>query len=155
MTGNRPAGSPVRALRVRAWALPLLVVAVLGGLLAMHGLGPGHAPQPHGHRASATASSAAGATGGGHAHAHGHDSPSPPGSRLSAEDCECGGADGHASHADATCAAGGTSGAPAMDGPAASGATGPRPVTGFEGCWSRTGGERAPPSLHRLQLLRI
>lgn len=167
MIGNRPAGSPVRALRGRTWALPLLVAAVLGGLLAMHGLGPGHAPEPHGHRTSAAET--ADAKGGGHVHTraqtaaeaagpghpHGHGSPPPSGNREYAEDCECGGADGHMSHADATCAAGGTSGAPAMDGPAASGATGPRPVTGFEGCWSRTGGERAPPSLHRLQLLRI
>jgi hypothetical protein len=126
-------------------------MAVLYGLLAMHGLNASPPPEAHQHRSAP----ADGVHAHGSASAHGHGLPAPSGDRQHADDCECSGTGGHLAHADATCAAGGTSGAPAMDGPAASTATGPRAGTGFEGCWSRTGGERAPPSLHRLQLLRI
>ncbi|WP_258396494.1 DUF6153 family protein [Streptomyces sp. Amel2xB2] len=157
MIGNRPAGSSARALQGRAWALPLLVMAVLGGLLAMHGLGPWPSSSPS-MSMPTSASASASASHHGQMHdpmAQSPDSPDASGSRQHADDCECGGADGHTAHADATCAAGGTSGAPAMDGPAASAATGSPPATEPADRWSRTGAERAPPSLHRLQLLRI
>jgi uncharacterized protein DUF6153 len=158
---NRPPASPAGPLQGRAWALPLLVIAVLSGVLSMHGLGSAPPPGAHPHRAMPhSAAMAMAADGGGHAahaaHGHGrsHNSRLLPGSQH-ADECECGGASGHVAHADVTCSASGTSGAPSMDGPANGTATGPQPATGLEGCWSRTGGERAPPSLHRLQLLRI
>lgn len=174
MIGGRRAAFPACALRRRALALPLLVVALLAGLLAMHGLGtapppeahpPPHSAVPHSAPASAHAAHGGHAThvthatsragdGGRAAQAHSHDSRPAP-EHQHAGDCECDGTDGHAAHADATCAASGVSGAPAVDAPAAEAAPGPQPATGLEGCWSRTGGERAPPSLHRLQLLRI
>ncbi|WP_139140745.1 DUF6153 family protein [Streptomyces abyssalis] len=161
MISGRPAVSPARALRARALGLPLLVMAVLFGLLAMHGLGatPPREGHPHGaaQHSSATAADGHGGTHAGGPARHGHNSPPLAESQhtAQADACECGGADGHVSHADATCSATGTSGAPSMDGPAASTAPGPQPASGLAGCRSRTGGERAPPSLHQLQLLRI
>lgn len=194
--------------------LPLLVMALLYGLLAMHGLGGATTADDHAGRAHGSGQSHS--TGSAHHSAHGWAADSTPaaasepeaasanpartpvsappgyasnsahsamrsaagdvqaaghvhtdtalrathGFRLlpehqHADECECGGADGHPAHADATCAASGISGAPAMDAVAAVTAVGPRPVTGLEGRCPDAGGERAPPSLHRLQLLRI
>ncbi|MGE9694360.1 DUF6153 family protein [Streptomyces sp. CH6] len=117
----------------------VLLLAVLLGLLAMHGL-PGAAP----HRASGRPSPSA--TAGHHAFAHGaHHSPAacPEDSR------------GHLAHADATCAAAGTAGTytPPLPGsaPLLAAASPPDPAGAVTG----EGNRRAPPHLSRLPLLRI
>ncbi|MGW0550827.1 DUF6153 family protein [Streptomyces altiplanensis] len=117
---------------------------MLAGLVAMHGLGPAAPPASPSavpevrHAVMAAASSHSGAAAyEGCVHA-GHDD---------------GGDGGHAEHADDTCAAGGTSAAPAVPDPAPAGAVAcpaadvPTPAA--------TPGGRAPPSLSALQLLRI
>ncbi|QPP08491.1 hypothetical protein G4Z16_21160 [Streptomyces bathyalis] len=184
MISNRPTASPASPLQGRAWALPLLVMAVLCGLLAMHGLGAAPPPETHPHRATAHSAPEAAAAGGhaagrhaahgtahvhahgtAHVHAHGNahvhgdaDGESPrigPGDEHAGQ-CECDGLGGHVAHADAACSASGTSGSPSMDGPASIEAAGPQPEEDLDGwCRPDTGAERAPPSLHRLQLLRI
>ncbi|MBT2492857.1 hypothetical protein J7E96_30975 [Streptomyces sp. ISL-96] len=129
---------------VRAYVL--LVLAVLAGVVAMHGLGPAvplaspSAVPDVRHAVTAGASS--------------HTDP------AECEDCihvghDEGGVGGHAEHADATCAAGGTSGAPALPALALAvvvtcpTAEAPAVVP------AATLGGRAPPSLSELQLLRI
>ncbi|RDG38323.1 DUF6153 family protein [Streptomyces corynorhini] len=114
-----------------------LLLAVVAGLLAMHGLAPASALASHpvsgGMAAHDVAADAA------HCAAPGH---------------RDGG--GHAEHADATCAATGTSGGPVL--PSAL-APGPlqdpdRPTAAWPaGAGGR--GDRAPPSLSLLPLLRI
>ncbi|GGX41989.1 DUF6153 family protein [Streptomyces chryseus] len=134
---NRPGG-------VRAYAL--LVLAVLVGLLAMHGLGP-VAPLMS---SSAVAVDHHAVTVAAASHVGG----------AACEDCvhvghDEGGIGGHAEHADATCAAGGTSGAPAVPTPALAGVvTCPAVVLPASAATTTLGG-RAPPSLSELQLLRI
>ncbi|MFI2370346.1 DUF6153 family protein [Streptomyces sp. NPDC018833] len=143
-----------------ARAYLLLVLAVLAGVLAMHGLGPAFASPapPHSTAAAAsdhvTATSAAshtavtacedcihaghGGTGtGGHADHSGT------------------GTGGHAEHADATCAAGGTSTAPALPALALAGVA--DRATADMASFAPTAhvGGRAPPTLSELQLLRI
>ncbi|MFJ3836728.1 DUF6153 family protein [Streptomyces sp. NPDC090054] len=129
----------------------LLVLAVLTGLVAMHGLGPA----PLAVAAHAPAHGASGDSG------SGHDTPTVV--DVSAEPCACvragdpqDGPGGHAEHADATCAAPGTSGPPVLPEPAVApgsattAAAGPYGVlTGATACG------RAPPSLSELQLLRV
>ena len=126
----------------------LLVLAVLTGLVAMHGLGP--APL-----AVAAHAPAHGAPGG-----SGHDTPRvDPG----ADPCACvhagdprDGPGGHAEHADATCAAPGTSGPPALPEPAiAPGALASAPAGPYGVLTGATACGRAPPSLSELQLLRV
>ncbi|MEE1755481.1 DUF6153 family protein [Streptomyces sp. SP18CS02] len=131
-----------------ARAYTLLVLAVLAGLLCMHGLGPA-VPSPaashaavvsgHGHDMAAAASHAAHATGQGCV-------------RVDPGD---GGTGGHAEHADSTCAAGGITTAPATPALAAAavpgcGTTHPRTAVS-----TAAPGVRAPPSLSELQLLRV
>ncbi|RSS38400.1 hypothetical protein EF912_34040 [Streptomyces sp. WAC07061] len=132
---RRPSGRPRARL--------LLVLAVLIGIVGMHGLGPGALPPAAAHAA-------------GHSATAGHPSAGP---------CDCVHADGpdhegpsggHAQHADPTCAASGTSGAPVLYAPAAAsggipaGAEAPHGVVlGARACG------RAPPSLSELQLLRV
>lgn len=135
---NRPAGR----------ALLLLVLAVLVGLLAMHGLAPGALPADHadagtGHGVAAPAigAPAAVAEQDDHACAHaadGHDTG------------------GHVSHADTTCAASGLSSTylppaltPAVYGQAA------EPEAGATAPDGAAESSRAPPDLAQLQLLRI
>ncbi|MFD9304851.1 DUF6153 family protein [Streptomyces sp. NPDC060048] len=135
-TRRRPAGR----------GLLLLVLAVLAGVLAMHGLGPGVAPS--GPRTVATGG-------------HGAEGMSPEAARAGAahpagEACShTSGGTGHALHADATCAATGVASpyappapAPALDATAPD-APAPGTVTAL------TGTGRAPPDPARLQLLRI
>lgn len=119
----------------------LLVLAVLAGLLAMHGLGPGPAP------AKAAAASA------GHGAVMVHEDAVQP-----AGDCAhaVGGA-GHAQHADATCAAAGI-GAPYAPPALLACAPGVPPSAAqvlFPSVSGAPGGGRAPPDLAELQLLRI
>ncbi|WP_254665836.1 DUF6153 family protein [Streptomyces sp. WMMB 322] len=153
MISNRAPG-PASALQGRAWALPLLIMVVLCGLLTMHGLGAVPAGEAHPHSAAHSAPEAA-AAGGHDAGVHDDGSRLRPGGQH-ADQCECDGTDGHVSHADATCSATGTSGSPSTDGPASTTAAAPRHEAAPGGrCRPDTGTERAPPSLHRLQLLRI
>jgi hypothetical protein len=132
-TSRRPAGR----------GLLLLVLAVLAGVLAMHGLAPGGGPAGHvgsqaQHSSVMTEDAVVHETGQDCVHARGA------------------GAEGHMNHADATCAASGvaTSYAPptlalALD-TAAAGFLVPlgRAVAAADG-------GRAPPDLAQLQLLRI
>ncbi|MCX5277731.1 DUF6153 family protein [Streptomyces virginiae] len=128
----------------------LLVLAVLTGLLAMHGLGPDAVPMAAPASAShhATASEQARAAHGGPLAAsedHGGclhaDNPAPGG--------------GHAEHADATCAATGTSGAPLLPAPALAPGAVQAAAPVLHGVPGTTACGRAPPSLSELQLLRI
>ncbi|MEV7319659.1 DUF6153 family protein [Streptomyces sp. NPDC093970] len=118
----------------------LLVLGLLAGLLAMHGLAPG-----------------GGMASGAH---HGHQRVQATTAMVTAYD-GCAGDDGHgggdhAHHADATCASGAVSGGPelpapapdAVSAPAAARPAGSRPAAAPEGA-------RAPPDLAELQLLRI
>ncbi|MFB6620035.1 DUF6153 family protein [Streptomyces sp. NPDC056367] len=140
----------------------LLVLAVLAGVLAMHGLGPG----PASVRAHATAAARAGEAGrvmeaghvmpDGHVMEAGHRAPARP-VALTAEGCShtAGGPD-HTHHADAACAATGI-GTPYAP---------PAPAAALDGAVSAAGAPhavataaaqsgRAPPDLAELQLLRI
>ncbi|UYQ60630.1 DUF6153 family protein [Streptomyces peucetius] len=151
-------GTEPHGLRVHV----LLVLAVLAGVVAMHGLGPVTFSASTGtasvapHRAAVTAEIPAhadtsaecdcshvddhGREGGGHAeHADDHGRE--------------GG--GHAEHADEICAASGTGAPPALPAPAPSGVLAP-PATGTpRAVLAGTPDGRAPPSLSELQLLRI
>ncbi|MFE3826526.1 DUF6153 family protein [Streptomyces sp. NPDC059092] len=120
-----------------------LVLAVTAGLLAMHGLGP--VPALGAHTAPPSASASVSAS----THATAADAP------VCAPPTHDGG--GHMDHADTTCAAAGTSTGPALWAPAL-----PGPPAGTQALErvSRQGpgatpGDRAPPSLSELQLLRI
>ncbi|MFF4801682.1 DUF6153 family protein [Streptomyces sp. NPDC001351] len=121
--------APPPSLRWRV----LLVLGLLAGLLAMHGLAPGGGVVEHSAAPHMTAAVAL------HDDCAGHD---------------CGG--GHVHHADQTCASGALSGGPTLPAlvadpvavPALSDA--PCPCAG-----SAPDGARAPPSLAELQLLRI
>ncbi|MEV5566432.1 DUF6153 family protein [[Kitasatospora] papulosa] len=117
----------------------LLVLAVLAGVLAMHGLGPDPAPMK-----VATAGSARGAA---MTHERAVDA---------AGDCAhaTGGA-GHAHHADALCVAAGV-GSPYVPPPLASVPDVPRALQVFpSGAAGSPEGGRAPPDLAELQLLGI
>lgn len=133
----------------------LLVLAVLAGVFAMHGLGPGPVPArtTAGAAAGPTAGSATGA--GGHAMAAGHTAPRASVVQAAGSCSHTDGGPGHTHHADATCAATGTSTpyappvpAAALDGAPAAGV--PHAVATAS---ARHG--RAPPDLAELQLLRI
>ncbi|MEW2131483.1 DUF6153 family protein [Streptomyces sp. NPDC005435] len=125
----------------------LLVLLVLGGLLAMHGLAPGgglgpvqRATAPH----MSFALSAPGDCGADHGHGGGHD----------ARHGHDGG--GHVHHADATCASAAVPGGPELALPASPDAIAPAPgVLAPTRALSAPDGARAPPSLAELQLLRI
>ncbi|QKW10416.1 hypothetical protein HUT18_32390 [Streptomyces sp. NA04227] len=143
-------------------SLTLLVLAVLAGLLAMHGLGPGPGPGP-------VATPPAAAAGQHGAQGAAHHAMADPGSPTGAQDARPGvdaqradadcshteGGTGHLAHADAMCAATGvgTSYAPpalaaSCDGvPALSASSGRATDSAEHG--------RAPPDLSELQLLRI
>ncbi|MEU9146324.1 DUF6153 family protein [Streptomyces sp. NPDC048349] len=116
----------------------LLVLAVLAGVLAMHGLGTGTTPVPP-ERAHAVA-------------------PAGHGSGHSRTDGDCAhGADGqgHVHHADATCAATGTTTpyAPPALAAALPGACAPAVFATRATAPAESG--RAPPDLAELQLLRV
>ncbi|MFD9475946.1 DUF6153 family protein [Streptomyces nojiriensis] len=130
----------------------LLILAVLVGLVAMHGLGPG----------AVAASAAAPGCAAAHGTAVAHDMPAvgehamrhDPAVRAGEPAGD--GSGGHTPHADATCAATGTAGAPVLPSPAAApGGVAAVPVLGAGIDMSGAVGGRAPPSLSELQLLRI
>ncbi|MFD5430137.1 DUF6153 family protein [Streptomyces sp. NPDC127084] len=125
----------------------LLVLAVLAGLLAMHGLAPG----VPGASAVDTPHTGTGTGTGAHA---GHGTGTDRGSGHCGHDVG-GGANGHTDHADATCAAGATS-APYTPPALTSARDGAMPVAEPAGrCGGTTATGRAPPDLAELQLLRI
>ncbi|MFD3324389.1 DUF6153 family protein [Streptomyces sp. NPDC058701] len=118
----------------------LLVLAVLTGVLAMHGLGPGPAPAKaptagRGHVMAMVQDEDAHQVAGGCSHADG--------------------GTGHADHADATCAAAGVGAAYTPPVLAAALDTGPVPVTLPGSAPGTPESGRAPPDLAELQLLRI
>ncbi|MFI6341074.1 DUF6153 family protein [Streptomyces sp. NPDC050535] len=118
----------------------LLVLAVLVGVLAMHGLGPGPA--------SAKAPVAAS----GHAMAMVHDEAA----QQVAGDCShTDGGMGHADHADAMCAAAGVGAAYAPPVLAAALDAGPVSAVLPGSAAGTPESGRAPPDLAELQLLRI
>ncbi|MFK4688121.1 DUF6153 family protein [Streptomyces pristinaespiralis] len=135
-----------------ARACVMLVLAVLLGLVAMHGLAPGTA-----FASTGTVSATAGTT----APAEAHDDPAG---------CDCAeevhlngvhedhhdGGGGHVSHADATCAASGTTAAPVLPPLVPSGAwTQPAADHPLASAFEAPPGIHDPPSLSELQLLRI
>ncbi|QES53446.1 hypothetical protein DEJ51_03620 [Streptomyces venezuelae] len=131
----------------------LLVLAVLVGLVAMHGLGPGGIV--------AASAAAPGCTGThGTAGAHGEPAVGEHATRhapaVRADEPADDGSGGHSQHADATCAAAGTAGAPVLPAPAAApSGVAAVPVLGPGTGTNGAAGGRAPPSLSELQLLRI
>jgi hypothetical protein len=124
----------------------LLILAVLAGVVAMHGLGPVASAVSTGTVAAGTHQAAAAEA---HAQADGTD------------ECDCSHADdhgrggGHTEHADQTCAAGGTSAAPVLPSLAPSGVVAPPAAAPPTAALALTQDGRAPPSLSDLQLLRI
>ncbi|WP_307663916.1 DUF6153 family protein [Streptomyces sp. V1I1] len=118
----------------------LLVLAVLFGVLAMHGLGPGPAPTK------------VPPTIGGHAMAMAHEQAA----HEVVGDCShTDGGSGHAHHADATCATAGVGApyAPPVLAAAVTAAPAPVVLPGSAAGTPEVG--RAPPDLAELQLLRI
>lgn len=128
LASGRPSGCP----------LALLVLAVLAGVLGMHGLAPGGGLAPQtvaGHEMAAAVA---------------HEVPHADGGCTHTD----GGA-GHIDHADGTCAAAGTSSAytpPALAGTVLDAPAALSPTVAITG--SLPDG-RAPPDLSELQLLRI
>ncbi|OKK03653.1 hypothetical protein AMK26_19595 [Streptomyces sp. CB03234] len=123
-------------VRPPAYRRALLILAVLAGVLAMHGLAPG--------------SLGPAATG----HAHARQDAHVAGDACEHVDEGHSGA-GHAEHADSTCAAGGVSTAPAQP-PLLAGTGAPgADVTLLARAGGATATDRAPPDLAQLQLLRI
>lgn len=117
----------------------LLVLGLLIGLLAMHGLAPGGGLDGHEDGRSAHMAPVAVSV------AVGIDEP-----------CHDGCGSGHLHHADPTCASGAVSGGPAL--PALvpdPGATAVRDDAPCPEAVTSQDGARAPPSLAELQLLRI
>ncbi|MEU0131761.1 DUF6153 family protein [Streptomyces sp. NPDC006289] len=119
--------------------LVLLVLAVLAGVLAMHGLAPGPTPAK------------AATTGSAHAMVTAHEKAAE-----AAGDClHAAGGSGHVHHADATCAAAGVGASYVPHPPAA--VPGARLAAQVlpPGAAGAPEGGRAPPDLAELQLLRI
>lgn len=139
---------------VKPFRLPsglLLVLAVLTGLVAMHGLGPGAVPA-----ASPIAATAH------HAPAEGHAAAAGAAASACHEGCAHAGepadgeSGGHAQHADTTCAAAGIAGSPVLPAPAVlPGTVDAQAVIAHGIAPDATTCGRAPPSLSELQLLRI
>lgn len=131
---GRPSGLPARLL---------LVLAVLLGIVGMHGLGPGALPPAAAHAAARPAAA--------------EHPPADPCDCVHADGPDHGGSSGgHAQHADPTCAASGTSGAPVLYAPAPAPGGIPARAEAPHGAVLRaTACGRAPPALSELQLLRV
>jgi hypothetical protein len=134
-SGGRPAGR----------LFVPLVLAVLAGVLGMHGLAPGGMPEPQ--RTAAVHDMAPTATTG---------SAAEDGAPHASGDCaHTDGLPGHVDHADGACAAAGTATAytpPTLTGTVLDAAATPSSTSAATG--SPHDG-RAPPDLSELQLLRI
>ncbi|MEV5551659.1 DUF6153 family protein [Streptomyces sp. NPDC052309] len=116
----------------------LLVMAVLAGVLGMHGLAPGVMPTKHSGAGHEMATAAAG----GAPHA----------------DVACAhtdGGTGHLDHADGTCAAAGTGSAYTPPAPAGTLPDAPAATSPASAAMGAPRDGRAPPDLSELQLLRI
>ncbi|MEU3662810.1 MULTISPECIES: DUF6153 family protein [unclassified Streptomyces] len=130
--------SPRSSSRPAGRLFVLLVMAVLAGVLGMHGLAPGAAPAAQ--------------------KGAGHDMVMAAADGVPHADGGCTHTDGgssHLDHADGTCAAAGTGSAytpPALTGALLDAPPTPAPAATFSG--SPHDG-RAPPDLSELQLLRI
>ncbi|QPP05330.1 hypothetical protein G4Z16_01805 [Streptomyces bathyalis] len=139
-----------RALRPLGVRGVLLMLAVLTGLVAMHGLGPTPAPQ---HERAMPAMSS-------HGHLAGKAAPGHETAARAAESA-ChhmaygASSGGHLNHADATCAASGISGSPTLTTPAPGQSVDAPFAAPRLRSDAATATERAPPSLSQLQLLRI
>ncbi|MCY0933897.1 DUF6153 family protein [Streptomyces sp. H34-S4] len=118
----------------------LLVLAVLAGVLAMHGLG------------AAPASAKVPAVASGHAMAMAHEEPAQ---QVMGDCSHTDGGIGHADHADSTCAAAGVGAAYAPPVLASALDTGLAPVALPGSAAGTPESGRAPPDLAELQLLRI
>ncbi|MDH6537876.1 DUF6153 family protein [Streptomyces sp. SPB4] len=130
----------------------LLVLAVLFGLVAMHGLGPGAVPAS----AAAPGCAAADETAIGHGTPVAGEHAMKLDPAVRADEPVGDGGSGHAQHADATCAAAGTAGTPVLASPAAAlTIVTAAPVLDLGIDMSSAVGGRAPPSLSELQLLRV
>ncbi|MEU6388096.1 DUF6153 family protein [Streptomyces sp. NPDC046939] len=129
---HRPAGRGV----------VLLVLAVLAGVLAMHGLAPGPTPMR------------AAQAGGGHGAAMPHERAAQAAAGPCAHGAD-GSGSGHAHHADATCAAAGVVGPYAPPPPASTPGLPPVVPVLSAGAAGTPASGRAPPDLAELQLLRI
>lgn len=129
----------------------LLVLAVLAGVLAMHGLGPQLTAAAASASHPAQVRHAAAAPHEGPAGAH-EEAPHPAGGDCS----HSAGGSGHLDHADANCAAAGVGSAyapPPLIAAATDTALAPTAPPGTAPASARSG--RAPPDLSELQLLRI
>ncbi|MFD7089572.1 DUF6153 family protein [Streptomyces sp. NPDC059896] len=143
--------------------LLLLVTAVMTGLLAMHGLSP--VPTTEAHAASAmgprSASVPASSVPASSEPASSVPAPSSHAMAAGTVDGDCAhqrhGGGGHLDHADATCAAAGVGAGPALPTSLASALpSGPLDVpAALRQAPGTATGDRAPPSLSELQLLRI
>ncbi|MFD3540125.1 DUF6153 family protein [Streptomyces sp. NPDC058662] len=156
-----------RSRRPAGRGFALLVLVVLAGVLAMHGLGPRPAlraaqpPAVGAEHGTAAAHGAAAPV----AHAHGGAAPVPHAHTGAAQlgaahgaggDCaHRSGGTGHLQHADGTCAATGTAApyAPPALTAGLGAAPAPPPAPGDPAAADRAG--RAPPDLAELQILRI
>ncbi|MFJ9339691.1 DUF6153 family protein [Streptomyces sp. NPDC101733] len=138
LTGPAGRVAPSPGPSARRPALLLCVLAVLTGILAMHGLTSTPAPPSTAHTAHTVRAD--------------H-------TAMAADPGGCadeGPGGGHGRHADPTCAAAGTSGAPVLAAPAAAPDTAPASAApSWQAAPPATACGRAPPSLSELQLLRV
>ncbi|MFI1360408.1 DUF6153 family protein [Streptomyces sp. NPDC020898] len=127
------------------WARAFVVLGLLAGVLAMHGLGPG--------------GMSGGTTDGAHHGRHQAQPMSTNAGTATQVEYVCHGTGpngGHAHHADATCASGAVPAGHALPALTPDPTTAPAPDDGAGRSLPRSPeGARAPPSLAELQLLRI
>ncbi|MEV3972539.1 DUF6153 family protein [Streptomyces sp. NPDC050698] len=142
---------------VRRWHV-LCVLGLLAGLLGMHGLAPGGALPRQAHARHADALQAhppAPQADALRAHPPARQSDAAHPHRAHVMPCGDHG-DGHAQHADATCASGAVNGGPVLFPPVADPVPwGARETAVRANAVADTEGARAPPTLAELQLLRI
>ncbi|MFJ1864181.1 DUF6153 family protein [Streptomyces sp. NPDC088097] len=150
LTGPAGRVAPSPGPSARRPALLLCVLAVLTGILAMHGLTSTPAPPPTAHTTHTVRAD--------HSVRADHTVRADH-AAMAADPGGCadeGPGDGHGRHADPTCAAAGTSGAPILAAPAAAPDTAPASAApSWQAAPPATACGRAPPSLSELQLLRV
>jgi hypothetical protein len=144
--------TPRTSRPVGARACVLLVMAVLTGLVAMHGLGSAPMGQ---HQSAARHQGPASADRGHGSEMTGRGYEMALTTEVACHHRSYGQSGGHLDHADTTCAASGVSSGPSVAAPAPGGvaAAGSSEQHGVREAASAP--ERAPPSLSQLQLLRI
>ncbi|WP_233221551.1 DUF6153 family protein [Streptomyces carminius] len=154
---SRPSALPPGTWARSPLSVPAaLVLAVLTGLVAMHGLAPG-SPGPSARTGPAHHAGPADHTGPASRSMPTHEHPAA--ASFGPDGAQCAhsahGTGGHPDHADATCAAGGTSAAPQPPVLPAAAAASPGGPAAVRHLPATAAGSRAPPSLSELQLLRI